>query len=169
MYIASTMFKEASFASSDFQSLLSTSFVATDKTWRKADGSMGATIGDSLEITGQYVGQYVTVNYGDELYTGMRVRVSVDETGPYVYDVGVFFNSQPANGNTFEPAIFMSEWGDFNKTKFCFARGDIELATEPYSPPSDIIIWSEKKGAGYNVTNVTEEQIYRVGYLHGEK
>ena len=83
----------------------------------------------------------------------MRVRVSVDETGPYVYDVGVFFNSQPANGNTFEPAIFMSEWGDFTKTKFCFARGDIELATEPYSPPSDIIIWSEiKRELAHNVT-----------------
>jgi hypothetical protein len=63
----------------------------------------------------------------------------------------------------------MSEWGDFNTTKFCFARGDIELATEPYSPPSDIILWNNKKGAGSNVTQVTEEQIYRVGYLHGEK
>mgnify|MGYP001173834984 CR=1 FL=1 len=169
MYMASALFKEASFASSSFQELLSKGFTTVQKTWRKSDGSMGVTVGDALEITGQYLNNYVTLNYEGELYTGMKVRVSVDESGPYVYDVGIFFNSEPANGNTFEPAIFMSEWGDFNKTKFCFARGDIELATEPYSPPSDIILWNNKKGAGSNVTQVTEEQIYRVGYLHGEK
>ena len=115
MYIASTMFREASFASSDFQTLLSKSFVSIGQTLRKSDGSMGTS---ALAITGQYVGNYVTVNYGDELYTGIRVRVSVDETGPYVYDIGVFFNSEPANGNTLEPAIFMSEWGFLIKLSF---------------------------------------------------
>ncbi len=173
MYAGACLFQKAIFKSSDYLSLLSTDFVSYTKTPRQADGSVASKVEDYWDVTGMYLGQNVKVNYGDELYTGMRVSVRCDEGGPFINDVGVFFNQQTlANGKS-EHAIFLAEWGDFANTSFCFSQSNVELETVPYEPITDIQIWSKNKASitspGSQITSVSEERIGRVGYMRATK
>ena len=169
MFMASKTFKKAMFGSSDYPSMTSSNVVEYATTPRSADGGLVATLGERWDITGVYNGELVTVNYGDELYTGMRINVTCDENGPYVNDVGVFFNLNPDGVGLTQYGIFLSEWGDFGNTSFCYSRDNIELEVEPYSAPADILLWNERTPGVFNVgsevTEVAEESIGRVGWL----
>lgn len=175
MYMAASLFKKAIFNSDNFNELLSNRAVEYIKTERDSDGGLVSSPEERWDVTGVYKGEFLTVNYGGELYTGMRVSVSCYEDGPYVNDVGVFFNVNPHPNNALitQYGIFLSEWGDFSNTTFCYSRDDIELEVEPYQPITDIDIWSQGSantlGPGHEVSSVTEETVGRVGFLRGTR
>lgn len=171
MYISANCFMHAIFKARDFDSLLNEPAISIQNIWRKADDTVGT---DPLKITGSYLGENFVINHGDEPYTGMRFLIGCDDSGPFVSDTVIFFNTEVLPDGKIQPAIFISEWGDFNDTKFCFSRSDVELATNPYSPPIDIKIWSSERSIigslGEEVTEITEDKTsFRVGYLHGFK
>jgi hypothetical protein len=166
MYMGIETFRKGNFTSSSYNNLLNSLIVNSIKTNRDSDDSL--TANDRMwDVTGMYRGEYVVLKYEEELYTGMRIEVSCDEGGPFINDVGVFFNREILQDGRQEHAIFISEWGDFSSTSFCFSRSNIELETQPYSPPTDITLMSRSPAnGGVPVTQVREEEVYRVGYLN---
>mgnify|MGYP003331464158 CR=1 FL=1 len=94
------------------------------------------------KITGLYEGHTEVIDFNQERYTGMKINVDTHADGPNVYDVSVFFNCETI-GTKKQSAIFLSEYGDYSLDKFCYSSSnDIELTTNPYTPPSSITLTS---------------------------
>ena len=92
------------------------------------------------KITGLYKGHTEVINFNQERYTGMKINIDTDASGPHVYDIAVFFNSETV-GNKKQSAIFLSEDGNFSVDSFCYSSSnDIELVTNPYTPPTSLTL-----------------------------
>ena len=76
MYMGIETFRLATFNSRNYNDLTTKACQRTIKTNRDTDGSLVQSQADRWDLTGTFEGEYTVINYEQEIYTGMRIKVS---------------------------------------------------------------------------------------------